>query len=154
VPDTVLALLHDEVPVIRSHGKHVRDFLYVLDAVEAYLLLAEKLHEKGINGEAFNFALGEPVSVLEMVERIASLCGREQVCPKVLGQLPAPAEILSQYLSAEKARERLGWKPRYTLDDGLRDTIDWYRRWQQARESDTISLLDLDRELIRRFEES
>lgn len=156
VPDTIWSLLGNDVPTIRSHGKHIRDFLYVLDAVDAYLLLAEHLREDGINGEAFNFALETPMSVLEIVKRISDVMHADPVQPIVRGTEPAAGEILSQYLSAQKARERLAWSPRYTLDQGLCDTVDWFRFWRDTDLScqSASSLFELNIQLIRRFEES
>ena len=75
-------------------------------------------------GEAFNFSNEIQVTVLELVNRILQLMNSDLV-PHVRSE--ASNEIRHQYLSAAKARERLQWKPSFTLDDGLRRTIDWYR---------------------------
>ncbi len=126
VPGTIRSVILGQRPVIRSDGSCVRDYLYVLDAVEAYLALAEALDEAPVRGEAFNFSPEAPLTVLEIAERILLLMGRPDLEPRVLGQ--ASAEIAYQTLSAEKARRVLGWSPRFPLDEGLRRTIEWYRR--------------------------
>jgi len=138
IPGLVQATVRDEQFVIRSDGKFVRDFLYVKDAVEAYLLLAEKLSEdRSLAGEAFNFSLEIRLTVLDLVHRVLRMMGREDLEPII--QNIASAEIREQYMSAEKARTRLGWKPKYGLDDGLVETIEWYRAFFQAPETVSVA---------------
>jgi CDP-glucose 4,6-dehydratase len=125
VPQTIRSVLRGERPVIRSDGKPIRDYFYIKDAVEAYLLLAEKMRSLKIAGEAFNFSNEIQVTVLELVKLILKLMGRNNLKPRVLNQ--ASNEIRHQYLSAKKARRVLGWRPRYTLQQGLGETIAWYQ---------------------------
>jgi CDP-glucose 4,6-dehydratase len=70
------------------------------------------------------------VTVSELVDRILKLM-KSELEPDVRNE--AVNEIREQYLDATKAREVLGWKPLFTLDDGLRQTIDWYREFLGAR---------------------
>jgi CDP-glucose 4,6-dehydratase len=124
VPGTIRSLCRNEPPEIRSDGTFVRDYLYVRDAAAAYLSLAHHAAEDGVRGEAFNFSAGEPHSVLELVAKIASLMGKRHVLPTVLNR--ARHEIPYQVLTSAKAHQRLEWRARYSLADGLRETIDWY----------------------------
>jgi CDP-glucose 4,6-dehydratase len=124
VPGTIRALLNNEQPIIRSDGSYIRDYFYVEDGVHAYLHLAEKMDSENILGEAFNFSNELQISVLELVGKIISLMDKENIKPNVLGI--AKNEIIHQSLSAEKARQMLNWTPKYTLDEGLSKTIDWY----------------------------
>ena len=125
VPGTVRSILRRKRPVIRSDGKSVRDYLYVDDGATAYVLLAERLAQNpGLRGEAFNFSNGEPMTVLDLTHRVLSLMG-STLEPDVRNQ--ATGEIRHQSLDTAKARSVLGWRPRYTLDEGLRRTIEWYR---------------------------
>ena len=126
VPGAIRSALHAEAPVIRSDGSLVRDYIYVRDGAEACLLLAEKMSaDPAILGEAFNFSTEERSTVLQMTERILRLMGQGNLRPVVLNE--ARHEISKQYLSAAKARARLGWAPRYPLDAALTETIAWYR---------------------------
>jgi len=125
VPGTIKSVLNNETPIIRSDGTYIRDYFYILDAVEAYLLLAEKIDSLDIHGEAFNFSNEIQVTVLELTEKILEIMGRKDLKPKILAQ--AKGEIRHQYLSAEKARTILGWHPHYTLEAGLSETIAWYK---------------------------
>jgi CDP-glucose 4,6-dehydratase len=129
VPGTIRSILHWQRPVIRSNGKMIRDYIYIQDAVDAYVSLAEQLatHSE-LAGEAFNFSNGNPISSLELVKHILTQMD-SNLEPEVLDQ--AENEILDQYLDAEKARRVLGWNPKFTLDEGIRRTIDWYRTFIQ-----------------------
>jgi len=125
VPGTIRSALRGERPVIRSDGQFVRDYLYVEDAAEAYVALAEALAARAeLAGQAFNFSTESPLSVLEMVRAILRVMAVE-LEPLVLGE--ASGEIRNQALSAEKARRLLGFQPRFDLDEGLCRTVAWYR---------------------------
>lgn len=126
IPGTIRSVLREERPIVRSDGTLTRDYIYVEDAAEAYLLLAERMHAvQGIAGQPFNFSYERPMDVLAVVTEILRVMERPDLPPVVLGT--ASNEIPHQYLSARKARERLGWRPRYDFDEGLRKTVEWYR---------------------------
>ena len=132
VPGAIRSILNGEKPIIRSDGTFIRDYFYIEDAVEAYLLLAEKMEDKKIHGEAFNFSNEIQVTVLELVEKIIESMG-SSLKPKILNE--ATNEIKHQYLSAEKAKKILDWKPRYTLEEALQRTIEWYREFLTEKEN-------------------
>jgi CDP-glucose 4,6-dehydratase len=127
VPDTARALLRGERPVIRSDGTPERDYLYVEDAVEAYLAVAASLDDPAHHGRAWNAGSGEPHSVLEIVTRLIEISGRE-VKPDVRGSGVPHGEIDRQYLDSTAIRDELGWAPKWDLDAGLRATWEWYER--------------------------
>jgi CDP-glucose 4,6-dehydratase len=127
VPGTIRSVLQGRAPVIRSSGRLVRDYIYVEDAVDAYLALAEALgRSDALAGQAVNVSYGEPQRVTELVTRILALMGRPDLTPSILDE--ARHEIAEQYLDATRARKLLGWTPRVALDEGLARTIAWYRR--------------------------
>lgn len=131
VPGTIRSVLRGQRPVIRSDGKFVRDYFYAHDGAAANLTLAERLAaDKNLIGHAFNFSNESQVNVLELVERILKLMG-SALQPEVRNE--ATNEIREQYLSARKAHEVLGWTPLFTLDEGLRSTIEWYGEFLGAR---------------------
>jgi CDP-glucose 4,6-dehydratase len=125
VPGTIRSVLRGKRPVIRSDGQSVRDYFYVEDGAAAYAFLAEHLAaDRSLAGEAFNFSNEEPITVLELTNKILGLMGSD-LKPDVRDE--ATNEIKCQYLSAAKAREKLGWRPLFQLEHGLLLTIDWYR---------------------------
>ena len=125
IPGTIRSVLRNEAPVIRSDGTMVRDYIYVRDVVDAYLTLARAMQDSAIHGEAFNFSTESNLNVLDLTRRILAIMKREDLEPVILNEVSN--EIQDQYLSAAKARERLGWKPRFGLDDAIAETVDWYR---------------------------
>jgi CDP-glucose 4,6-dehydratase len=127
VPGTIRSALRGQRPIIRSDGSYIRDYFYIEDGAAAYLLLAERLAgNPDLRGEAFNFSNEIQIPVLELVQRILALMGSD-LQPEIRNE--ATNEIRHQYLSAEKARRVFGWKPLFTLDNGLEATIAWYRRF-------------------------
>lgn len=125
IPDTVRSILLDKDPIIRSDGTPIRDYMYIMDAVDAYLTLAENVEK--VRGEAFNFGTNLPISVLELVNKIIEISGKTHLKPVIKGK--AEGEINRQYLSSEKAERMLKWAPKYDLDRGLGETIAWYKKY-------------------------
>jgi len=132
VPGTIRSVLRDERPIIRSDGEYTRDYIYIEDAVGAYVSLAEGLAGRpDVAGEAFNFSNERPLKVIELTSLILQMMGREDLRPVIQGQ--ATNEIRDQFLSAAKARTVLGWEPRFGIEEGMERTIDWYRRYLDSR---------------------
>lgn len=128
IPGMIRAALLDESFEIRSDGKFVRDFLYAEDGAGAYLTLAEQLALKPeLYGQAFNFSLELRLTVLDLVEAVKKVIGRPDL--EVIIRNNATNEIREQYASSEKARRLLNWEPRFSLEEGLRRTIAWYRSY-------------------------
>jgi CDP-glucose 4,6-dehydratase len=131
VPEAIDAALAGRRPVIRSDGTPERDFLYVEDAVAAYLQIAAALDGDGARGEAFNAGGGEPHAVREVVERICAIAGTD-VQPDIRGTGTPAGEIDRQYVDTTKLRELTGWQPEVGLEEGLRRTVTWYREHPAA----------------------
>lgn len=128
VPEAALAAIEGRRPVIRSDGTLERDFLYVEDAVAAYLAICRLLDEGTGAGEAFNAGGDEPHSVLEVVELMCRVAGTG-VEPDVRGTGTPPGEITRQWVDSTKLRQLSGWAPQVSLEEGLRRTIEWYREY-------------------------
>jgi CDP-glucose 4,6-dehydratase len=125
VPGTIRSVLRRQRPVIRSDGTFIRDYFYAVDAAAAYMLLAEHLAANpAVRGLAFNFSNEIQIPALELVDRILEEMG-SSFRPEIRNDVSH--EIRRQYLSAERARRMLDWKPLFTLQEGLRETIRWYR---------------------------
>jgi CDP-glucose 4,6-dehydratase len=127
IPGTIRSILRGQTPIIRSDGEYVRDYFYVEDGAAAYMLLAEQLAARPeLKGQAFNFSNEIQVTVREIVGNVIRLMGSD-LKPAILNE--TNNEIRHQYLSAEKARSVLNWKPLFDLDQGLAMTIDWYKNF-------------------------
>jgi CDP-glucose 4,6-dehydratase len=127
IPGTIRSIMRGQQPVIRSDGEYIRDYFYVEDGAAAYMLLAEQLaaHPE-LKGQAFNFSNEIQVTVREIVEHILRLM-KSNLKPEIRNEVQN--EIRHQYLSAEKARRILNWHPLFELDEGLANTINWYKEF-------------------------
>lgn len=132
IPYTIRQLLHDQPVELRSNGRFTRDFLYIEDAVLLNHMLADRFMDPAAEGlgEAFNFSLEVNLDVLGLIARIGDLMGRT---PDIIINDKAKSEIADMQLSCEKARDVLGWKPVYDLDEGLRRTIVAYRSYFEGK---------------------
>lgn len=125
IPGTIISVLNGEMPVIRSDGKPMRDYLYIDDCINGYLLLAELLYDKSIkSGEAYNLSSNSPINVIDLYKKILSSCGKMDIEPRILSQ--AKTEIEKQWLNSDKIR-KLGWKSEVGLDEGLSKTVEWIK---------------------------
>lgn len=126
VPGTFKHCFAGERPVIRSDGTLVRDYVYVEDAAEAFMTIGRAVMAREADcGEAFNVSSGEYMSVLDIVRKIQEAAGVEPVEPVIRNT--ASFEIQEQYLSSQRLKDRLGWKPLVELSRGLALAADWYR---------------------------
>lgn len=127
VPDTIRAVLAGNDPVIRSDGSPKRDYLYVRDAADGYMTLAEETVRGPAAGRAYNFGTGEPLSVLELVQQIIEVSGKGDIEPDIQGT--SWGEIKHQYLDATRAKQELGWEPQTPMSTALAETYRWYREY-------------------------
>ena len=139
IPGTIKSVLANQSPVIRSTGTPVREFIHVDDVVDAYLLLAEKIDDS--RGHAFNFGSTSRIRILDLVERIIQIAGKEQILqPNVVSETKMEFEIDAKYLSEEKIFDRFGWHAKIGIDDGLRRTIEWYREYLTENPSTKLTV--------------
>ncbi len=132
VPGSVWAALAGERPVIRSDGTPQRDFLYVEDAVAAYLALDVALERgDGAAGEAFNAGGGETHQVLDIVQAVFAAAGAP-FAPDIRGAGVPPGELARQVVDHGKLARLTAWAPRVALAEGARRTVEWYRRYAPA----------------------
>jgi len=127
VPGTIRSVLRGERPIIRSDGAFTRDYVYVEDGAGAYMQLAEALGSRpGLAGEALNFSGGGHYSVLDVVSAVLRVMD-SPLQPDIRNDVSN--EIRDQYLDSTRAAEVLGWAPAFTMDEGLRRTVAWYREF-------------------------
>ena len=130
IPGTIRAITRGQQPIIRSDGSLIRDYIYVEDAVSAYMTLTEAVaNNSEFSGEAFNFSNETQMDVVTLTQTIISLLG-SKLEPIVQGL--NHGEIQAQYLDSSKARTLLGWQAQFGLDEGLRKTIKWYQNYFES----------------------
>ncbi len=127
IPQIITQLASGSKQLMLGALDPTRDFSYVLDTVGAFITLGEA-PASAVIGELFNCGPGDDIAIGKLAEDIARLMGVDADIvedPKRLR--PKDSEVMRLVCDATKLRERTGWRPRYTRDDGLRETIDWFR---------------------------
>lgn len=121
IPYTILALLHEENPHLSS-GRRVCDFVYVLDVVRGFLKAGVQL---GLEGETVDLGTGEGTSVRDVVELLVELSG--STARPVFGAIPDRIGERPLVADRDAIRRLIDWEPRWSLRDGLMETVAWYR---------------------------
>jgi CDP-glucose 4,6-dehydratase len=141
IPDAIRSV-HEARPLrLRSDGTFGRDYLFVEDAVDGYLTIAQRIGEDGITGQSFNLSTGSKLRVLDVVDMVGKVMG-VNVPVEVLDE--ANGEIRDQYLSSDKAKRLLGWEPKHTFEEGLAKTVPAYQRylatgrWEDRGDDDSL----------------
>jgi CDP-glucose 4,6-dehydratase len=130
IPGTIRSVVRGQAPIIRSDGQYIRDYFYVEDGAVANMVLAEKLAEHPeYKGEAFNFSNELQITVLELVKKILELMD-SKLKPEIRNVVSN--EIRNQYLNAGKAHRLLSWEPLFSIDEGLKLTIQWYKEFLET----------------------
>ena len=127
VPKVIKSILDGCKPEVWDIGS-VRDFLYIDDAINAYLTLAEKPLANGKRLRVFNFGTGKPIKIYDLVLKIIQLTEKDM---KIKTETPPEErsnEITKQYVSITRAKRELGWRPKIDLNKGLLNTIRWYKQ--------------------------
>jgi CDP-glucose 4,6-dehydratase len=122
IPGIIKSLIEKKNLQIRSNGKYVRDYLYVEDVVNGYLLLAENIEK--IKGEVFNFGSEETLSVLDIIKLVEKTLNKK-IDYKILNI--AKNEIPYQSLNYSKIKKTLGWKPKENIKSTAKKIMSWYK---------------------------
>jgi nucleoside-diphosphate-sugar epimerase len=122
-------LLKGEAPVIFGDGTQSRDFTYVANAVLATLLSGAS--PAPLMGDVLNVATGRRVTVLELAQVMAERCGEPHLRPQLLAE--RPGDVKHSLADLTRVREVLGFEPVATLEEGLGETIAWYREAMASR---------------------
>jgi CDP-glucose 4,6-dehydratase len=131
IPGTIRSVIRGKAPIIRSDGTLIRDYIYVEDAVSAYMTLTEALSQNlQLKGEAFNFSNETQKTVLELTFSILKMLESDLI-PVIEGK--NHGEIQAQYLDSSKAKDMLNWAPKFGLEEGLRKTICWYKKYFEGK---------------------
>jgi CDP-glucose 4,6-dehydratase len=124
IPGMMKAVINNETLQLRSDGTFIRDYVYVKDVVDGYIVLAENIEK--IKGEAFNFSTGYNFSVLELIKKASAVLGEKCEYEIVNNQ---KNEIPSQSMDYSKAKKILGWESKYSFEEGIKETFEWYKKY-------------------------
>jgi UDP-glucose 4-epimerase len=122
----VKRILNGRPPIIYGDGMQTRDYMYVKDLVEAFAVVLKS--NKNLGGPV-NFGTGKEIAIIDLAKRITKLCDMERKI-KPVNVAPRPGEVKRLVANYSKAKKLLQWEPKYTLDRGLKEFIEWYRKYQ------------------------
>ena len=138
IPDCILANLNYKKFTPRGNGENLRDFLYVDDVVELYLCLAHGLDKnKNLRGEVFNAGTGSGYKVKDIIFKLCNLSENKDLYKKIHNKFKnkkLTGEIEHQFMTYDKLNKYFGWKPRYSIDKGLKNTFDWYKNFLEKHD--------------------
>lgn len=123
IPRFMLRALADQPPVVFGDGHHTRDFLFVRDCAEAMVRIAET---DGLVGDLVNLGYGEETRIGDLGQLVLAATGRTDL--RVQHEADRPGDVPRLWVDPAKLRGATGWKPRTPLTEGLRITLDYYRR--------------------------
>lgn len=127
IPGVIKWLLEGEVPILRSDGSYVRDWVYVEDVVMAYIEVGKKLLEKKVNYSSYNFSSADNFSVDYVYRKICDLIKGKYIEPSY--NISSDKEIPSQYLDSSLIKKDLNIVAEVNLEEGLKRTISWYKEF-------------------------
>ncbi len=128
IPKFINCILKDQPPPIHGDGKQSRDFTYVDNVVYANLLAMVR---EGVEGRVFNTGEGKTVTILELVEELSCLAGKEV---KPVFTPPRPGDPPHTMADLTLAKELLGYTPQVSFQEGLKKTFEWFSRLWGRRE--------------------
>ncbi|MEK7558670.1 MAG: NAD(P)-dependent oxidoreductase [Patescibacteria group bacterium] len=127
VPKTINSILHDQNPKMWGEGNIIRNYLYINDVINAYICLAKVNMETITKDRIFNFGSNNFISVKDLMQKIINLSKKNMKIEKINGY--RNNEVREQNVSWLKAKKILGWKPKTSLDTGLKKTMEWYEEY-------------------------
>jgi len=124
IPEVILSTIENKNFIIRSNGKSTRDYVYVEDAVSAYIKVFNKLKDSNDELKIYNVSSKFNYSVLAIINMILKKMGNLRLKPIILNN--SKQELNFQRLNYSKIQRELKWKPTTDIEVGIKKTIDWY----------------------------
>ncbi len=134
IPDAIRSALGLSKFLPRGNGKQIRDYIYINDVIELYLRMAKSLTMKKnkFSGQIFNIGTNHGYKVREIIENIYKSCNNEKELKKIIEKLKNKktiGEIEHQYMDYQKVSKFLKWKPKTNIDNGINESIEWYKKY-------------------------
>ena len=134
MPDAIRSALGYSNFIPRGNGSQIRDYIFVEDVVDLYLLISEELSKNPefYRGDIYNAGTNNPISVRKIIETIYGNIGNHKALEKIIklmSEKKTIGEINCQFMDFEKVNKSFGWIPIHNFNDGLTKTINWYRKF-------------------------
>jgi UDP-glucose 4-epimerase len=121
IPKFITAMLDDSSPTVEGDGLQTRDFTYIDNVIHGTLLAC---HTDGVAGETFNIACGDQINLLDMIALLNRSMDKH-IQPSFTD--PRPGDVRHSRAAIDKARQRLGYEPVVSFEEGLSRTLAWYK---------------------------
>jgi len=143
IPDSIRAALKREIIKVRNPNS-VRPYQHVLEPLFAYLLIAQVQYEDSSFADWYNVGPDECdcINTGELTDIFCRLWGAGQTWESVAVDNPHEAGFLK--LDCSKIKNRLGWKPRWHIEDAVQKTVDWSREWQKGSDIGNVMERQID----------
>lgn len=122
IPIVIRAALRGDLAIIYGDGEQTRDFIFVREVADAAVRIYE---EPGTRGQIINIATGQELSINRLVRAILDILDADV---PIVYEAFRPGDVLRHSGAVDLARRLIGFQPRIALNDGLVETVDWYRR--------------------------
>jgi len=133
IPDIMKSLILNKKFIPRGDGSDLRDYVYINDIVDLYLLLSKNLYKKPkLRGEIFNAGINKPISVKEVISKFYLARNKKEelkIIFKLMKSKKSKGEIPYQYMDHEKLKKYFGWKPKYDFNTTAKTTYEWYKEY-------------------------
>ena len=138
IPTIISQLLNGKNTIRVGSLFPTRDFTYVKDVVEGFIKASES---KDAIGEVINLGSDFEISIEELIKLISGIIGiRPKIITEEKRKRPAASEVERLWADTNKAKKILGWKPKYKLQQGLRETIDWFKLHKDLYKTDIYNV--------------
>jgi len=122
----VKRVLNNTPPIIYGDGEQTRDYMYIKDLVNAYDCVLT--HSKPLK-EPINIGTGREIKIIDLANKIIDLCDKKGEL-KPVHVAPRPGEVKRLIADYSKAKRLFNWTPKYSIEDGLKEFIDWYKSYK------------------------
>jgi len=122
----VKRVLKNMSPIIYGDGEQTRDYMHISDLIEAYDLI---LKYDGSLDEPLNIGTGKEIRIIDLANKIIEICGKKGEIEPVHVE-PRPGEVKRLVADSSRARKILNWKPKCPLEEGLKELINWYKKYK------------------------
>ncbi len=130
IPDLVRSIIKNIPFIPRGDGKDIRDYVYIEDIIDLYLLLSSKLYKnKNLKGEIFNAGTNQPLTIKQIVKKIYNFKRKKKELDIILKKMKnkkTTGEIKYQFMDFSKLYKYFKWKPKFSFDETIQEVYDWY----------------------------
>lgn len=133
IPDIMKSIILNKRFIPRGDGSDLRDYVYIDDIIDLYLLLSSNLYKKPkLRGEIFNAGMNKPITVKEVIKKFYLIQDKKKELIRIFQSMKSKkskGEIPYQYMDYKKLKKYFGWKPKYKFEETMGTIFEWYKKY-------------------------